>query len=130
MYIVSHTIISTNHCRYHTQSHSNIPLLIVPLSKDNDLRPDMDYGPVHNHHSCGASTARSSRQVAQRRIVGGDEAGFGSFPWQAYIRIGKRGYIFLPFHVINVDPLIFSRCKQWYLILLFKGIDNIDLSFF
>jgi secreted trypsin-like serine protease len=23
-----------------------------------------------------------SKQIAQRRIVGGDEAGFGSFPWQ------------------------------------------------
>ncbi|XP_017772422.1 PREDICTED: proclotting enzyme [Nicrophorus vespilloides] len=34
---------------------------------------------------CGISTG----QQAQRRIVGGDEAGFGSFPWQAYIRIGS-----------------------------------------
>ncbi|KAF5274819.1 hypothetical protein FQR65_LT00402 [Abscondita terminalis] len=34
---------------------------------------------------CGIST----RQQAQRRIVGGDEAGFGTFPWQAYIRIGS-----------------------------------------
>ena len=43
----------------------------------------------HSHlcHRCGLNAAR--RNVAQRRIVGGDEAGFGSFPWQAYIRIGK-----------------------------------------
>uniref|UniRef100_A0A1B0D8M9 Uncharacterized protein n=1 Tax=Phlebotomus papatasi TaxID=29031 RepID=A0A1B0D8M9_PHLPP len=35
---------------------------------------------------CGISIAK---QTAQRRIVGGDDAGFGSFPWQAYIRIGS-----------------------------------------
>ncbi|XP_040169413.1 uncharacterized protein LOC120903833 isoform X4 [Anopheles arabiensis] len=35
---------------------------------------------------CGISLAK---QTAQRRIVGGDDAGFGSFPWQAYIRIGS-----------------------------------------
>lgn len=28
---------------------------------------------------CGIS---STKQTAQRRIVGGDDAGFGSFPWQ------------------------------------------------
>ncbi|XP_044738928.1 serine proteinase stubble [Chrysoperla carnea] len=38
-----------------------------------------------NDRGCGISPAK---QTAQRRIVGGDEAGFGSFPWQAYIRIG------------------------------------------
>lgn len=29
---------------------------------------------------CGIPVA--SKQIAQRRIVGGDDAGFGSFPWQ------------------------------------------------
>jgi hypothetical protein len=38
---------------------------------------------------CGISLAK---QVAQRRIVGGDDAGFGNFPWQAYIRIGSSRY--------------------------------------
>jgi hypothetical protein len=40
---------------------------------------------------CGVSLAK---QTAQRRIVGGDDAGFGSFPWQAYIRIGSSRYDF------------------------------------
>jgi len=46
----------------------------------------VSYGPVRNDPRCGLNAA--SRSVAQRRIVGGSEAGFGSFPWQAYIRIG------------------------------------------
>ncbi|XP_055642277.1 uncharacterized protein LOC129779048 isoform X2 [Toxorhynchites rutilus septentrionalis] len=48
--------------------------------------PNSDYGPIQNDPSCGISLAK---QTAQRRIVGGDDAGFGSFPWQAYIRIGS-----------------------------------------
>ncbi|XP_058818553.1 uncharacterized protein LOC131681647 isoform X2 [Topomyia yanbarensis] len=48
--------------------------------------PNYDYGPIENDPSCGISLAK---QTAQRRIVGGDDAGFGSFPWQAYIRIGS-----------------------------------------
>jgi hypothetical protein len=42
-----------------------------------------------NDQRCGISAVR--RNVAQRRIVGGDEAGFGTFPWQAYIRQEDNG---------------------------------------
>ena len=56
------------------------------LFQDKLRRPEVDYGPVRNDPRCGLNAA--SRSVAQRRIVGGSEAGFGSFPWQAYIRIG------------------------------------------
>lgn len=54
--------------------------------QDNFAHPDVEWGPVTNDPRCGVSAIR--RSVAQRRIVGGDEAGFGTFPWQAYIRIG------------------------------------------
>ena len=54
--------------------------------QDSFAHPDRDWGPVKNHPRCGISAVK--RSIAQRRIVGGDEAGFGTFPWQAYIRIG------------------------------------------
>lgn len=54
--------------------------------QDNVAHPDISWGPVRNDPQCGVSSVR--RTFAQRRIVGGDEAGFGTFPWQAYIRIG------------------------------------------
>lgn len=64
---------------------------LIRFSKDNFERPTVDYGPVQNDPRCGLSA--QSRNVAQRRIVGGNEAGFGSFPWQAYIRVGKKDLI-------------------------------------
>ncbi|XP_069364040.1 serine protease 33 isoform X2 [Maniola hyperantus] len=39
-----------------------------------------------SERGCGVAVGK---QTAQRRIVGGDDAGFGTFPWQAYIRIGS-----------------------------------------
>eukprot|EP00096_Caligus_rogercresseyi_P006964 TRINITY_DN240_c0_g1_i14.p1 TRINITY_DN240_c0_g1~~TRINITY_DN240_c0_g1_i14.p1 ORF type:complete len:441 (-),score=97.98 TRINITY_DN240_c0_g1_i14:933-2255(-) len=56
------------------------------IETDKNTRPELEYGPVQNEASCGISN--NNPNVAQRRIVGGDEAGFGSFPWQAYVRIG------------------------------------------
>ncbi|BES96002.1 serine protease [Nesidiocoris tenuis] len=64
------------------------------------------YGPVVNDPRCGVSV---KSQIAQRRIVGGDEAGFGSFPWQAYIRIGSSrcgGSLVNRYHVVTAGHCV------------------------
>lgn len=46
---------------------------------------------------------------AQERIVGGREAGFGSFPWQAYIRVGSSrcgGSLINERHVITAGHCV------------------------
>lgn len=48
-----------------------------------DSHQDIAFGPVINDPVCGRP------RISNRRIVGGAEAGFGRFPWQAMIRIGK-----------------------------------------
>ncbi|CRK97952.1 CLUMA_CG011324, isoform A [Clunio marinus] len=72
-------------CCHRTAKSSNLGAEAGKTFVLTDL-PNKDYGPVVNDASCGISLAK---QTAQRRIVGGDDAGFGSFPWQAYIRIGS-----------------------------------------
>lgn len=37
--------------------------------------------PIYNEHGCGR------RRISSRRVVGGRRAGFGTYPWQAMIRI-------------------------------------------
>lgn len=67
----------------------------------------VDYGPIRNDQGCGLSV--SSRLTAQRRIVGGTEAGFGSFPWQAYIQIGSSrcgGSLINQYHVVTAGHCV------------------------
>ncbi|XP_050737899.1 uncharacterized protein LOC127009157 [Eriocheir sinensis] len=67
----------------------------------------VDYGPIRNDQGCGLSV--SSRLTAQRRIVGGTEAGFGSFPWQAYIQIGTSrcgGSLINEYHVVTAGHCV------------------------
>jgi len=74
---------------------------------DNFAHPNRDWGPIINDPRCGVSSVR--RSIAQRRIVGGDEAGFGTFPWQAYIRIGTSrcgGSLVNNWHVVTAGHCV------------------------
>ncbi|XP_021962859.1 prostasin isoform X2 [Folsomia candida] len=64
------------------------------------------YGPVMNDPRCGLA---ADNLGAQERIVGGREAGFGSFPWQAYIRVGSSrcgGSLINERHVITAGHCV------------------------
>ncbi|XP_046975030.1 coagulation factor VII isoform X1 [Vanessa cardui] len=67
------------------------------------------FGPVINDESCGVAVGK---QTAQRRIVGGDDAGFGTFPWQAYIRIGSSrcNMLMSIFELIGWKQCWIERC--------------------
>lgn len=52
---------------------------------ENEIGPlqEIQFGPVINEPTCGRP------RIAHRRVVGGENAGFGQYPWQALIRIGR-----------------------------------------
>jgi len=67
-----------------------------------------DYGPVENENNCGISG------VASRRVVGGTEAGFATFPWMALIRGGSSrcgGALIRPSWVITAGHCI--KSARW-----------------
>jgi len=62
---------------------SNVAGIYPYTKKRNYRRLLIDYGPVVNDPQCGRPIS------ANRRVLDGQPAGFGSFPWQALIRVGK-----------------------------------------
>jgi len=67
-----------------------------------------DYGPIESEKSCGQSG------VAARRVVGGTDAGFGSFPWMALIRGGSTrcgGALIRPSWVITAGHCV--KNNKW-----------------
>ncbi len=51
-------------------------------------------------------------KIARRRVVGGDSAGFGQFPWQALIYVGRDrcgGALVNRRHVVTAGHCLFSR---------------------
>ena len=69
---------------------------------------DRDPGPsVLNDPKCGV------RPASNRRVIDGSDAGFGTFPWQALIRIGKakvRSQISDPGSELYVVSVVVSQC--------------------
>ncbi|GAB6033117.1 hypothetical protein CHUAL_012728 [Chamberlinius hualienensis] len=109
----------------------NTPTVITPEDEIGD--DDDDRQPFA--HSTAASTSLASHNIipslfndpkcgivrgpflerfgAQRRIIGGDEAGFGHFPWQALIRIGTSrcgGSLVNRFYVVTAGHCV-ARAK-------------------
>nr|KAF7438359.1 hypothetical protein H0235_000750 [Vespula pensylvanica] len=84
---------------------SDSNFLETPRDQSQPLPLDT-YTDATNDDHCGIPV---SKQTAQRRIVGGDEAGFGSFPWQAYIRIGSSrcgGTLVNRYHVVTAGHCV------------------------
>jgi len=61
------------------------PSFVSRRFKENSIFDSgpLDFGPVVNDPVCGRPPN------ANRRVLDGEPAGFGSFPWQALIRVGK-----------------------------------------
>ncbi|XP_063985003.1 serine proteinase stubble-like isoform X2 [Diachasmimorpha longicaudata] len=86
------------------QSSNHVSPEVDDEFRDHRKQIYSDYPKVDTE--CGIS---STKQTAQRRIVGGDEAGFGSFPWQAYIRIGSSrcgGTLVNRYHVVTAGHCV------------------------
>jgi secreted trypsin-like serine protease len=75
-----------------------------------DEPPVIQYGPVVNEPLCGRSA------IARRRVVGGSEAGFGVYPWQALLQIGTSrcgGALVGRQHVITAGHCVHSMAKKF-----------------
>ncbi|XP_067004097.1 venom protease [Anabrus simplex] len=101
-------------------------------SSASELTPLPDFGPVINDPRCGVSTGKLAPSLgAQRRIVGGDEAGFGSFPWQAYIRIGSSrcgGSLVSRRHVVTAGHCVARATARQVHVTLGDYVINSDVE--
>ncbi|KAF7489899.1 Serine proteinase stubble [Sarcoptes scabiei] len=73
---------------------------VTPSSQD--IQPKY-WGPVINDPQCGKSATRISR------IVGGSDASFGQFPWQAFVQVGGSrcgGALVGPAHVVTAGHCV------------------------
>ena len=96
-------------CRMYYETWLNETLgWMTDLLATLELQAVIDYGPVVNDPQCGRPVS------ANRRVLDGQPAGFGSFPWQALIRVGKgkcggvlvnRRHVVTAGHCVKNKPL-------------------------
>lgn len=83
--------------------------------------PELHHGPVINDPQCGRPPSASTEGTpglpvsANRRVLDGQPAGFGTFPWQALIRIGKGkcgGVLINRRHVVTAGHCIKNKAVR------------------
>ncbi|XP_046445483.1 serine proteinase stubble-like isoform X2 [Daphnia pulex] len=77
---------------------------------------------------CGVQPLKSSK--LQKRIIGGDQAAFGEFPWQAHIRIAgfQCGGVLLNHQYIATAAHCVHRAKLSQIIIYLGEYDTKDLD--
>ena len=79
------------------------------IEETNDFPlQDVYYGPVVNEPNCG------QRTIARRRVVGGADAGFGSYPWQvdhnpSYFDISLSYKLLFTYNIVYHTTMLFLR---------------------
>ncbi len=73
----------------------------------NDVEPlqEIHFGDVNNDPECGRV------RISSRRVVGGNDAGFGRYPWQALIRVGNSrcgGALVNKRHVVTAGHCVYN----------------------
>jgi transmembrane serine protease 6 len=105
-------------CNYHSRNNSREGQYAEPRKLDYwdsvgtnsvEVLQDIHFGPVRNEPDCGL------QKISRRRVVGGHEAGFGVFPWQALIRIRNSrcgGALVGRQHVVTAGHCVHSYAKS------------------
>jgi len=70
---------------------------------------EIKFGPVVNDPTCGRP------KISRRRVVGGEAAGFGTYPWQAIIRVKKTrcgGALISSRHVVTAGHCVYGAHRK------------------
>ena len=93
--------------------------VVINTITDDEAFPEVHFGPVVNEPDCGIP------KMARRRVVGGASAGFGTFPWQALIRIRASrcgGALIGPRHVVTAGHCVHALGAELHSELPPRGV--------